>query len=375
MDPALRIIDANLNRCREGWRVMEDVARFALNHADLSEKVKTLRHDLAGATRLAGLDAALLASGRDAAADVGTAIKTPAELSRSSLRDAVIAAGNRAGEALRSIEEAVKVRSGPSHLFERLRYRHYDVERDLVLAMGSGRACRQWRVCVLITEALCTRLPWDEVARLARLGGADCLQLREKGLPDRELLRRAKVLVEIGHEYLPPHPRAEYDTQPTPPASVIINDRPDIALLAGADGVHLGVHDLPVREARRIVGERLWIGASTHTEFEAREAVSAGADYVGVGAMFETATKREQVSGPAFMRWMSSGEGFPGVPALAIGGITIANVAQVVQAGARGVAVSSVVCASDQPGAVVAELRSAIGAALPGGGTSGAARE
>lgn len=370
MDSVLRIIDAGLNRVREGWRVMEDAARFHLDSGDLCERLKSLRHDLARSAREAGLDEALLQSMRNTPGDVGTSITTAAEGRRAGLRDAVIAAGKRAGEALRSIEEAIKVRrsgptgptdapagaANPGAPFERLRYRHYDLERELVLAMGAARVPPQWRLCVLITESLC-RLSWQEVARLAKASGADCLQLREPGLPDAELLVRARELVEIGRTR---EPVSVFDTdpqaQPGTTAHVIINNRPDIALLAGADGVHLGQCDLPVREARRIVGERLWIGASTHDLTEARGARDAGADYCGVGAMFASSTKQREVSGHGYLQAYLAQPTLARIPHLAIGGITPENAGVLAAAGARGVAVSSAVCASDDPGGVCRAL-------------------
>lgn len=372
MDSILRILDANLNRVREGWRVMEDAARFHLNSGELSAKIKDLRHGLREAVKAAHLDEAMLQAGRDTAGDVGTGNKTATEFSRGSLRDMVVAAGKRVGEALRAIEESVKIRAfgprgeaampgaaamgpPPSERFEKLRYRHYDVEKAMVLAMGAAKACPQWRLCVIISEKLCRR-PWQEVARLAKAGGADCLQLREKEMRDAELLRRAREFVEIAHERTPvsvfdPDPEA----QPGEMAHAIINDRPDIALLCGADGVHVGRQDLPIRSVRQIVGERMWVGFSTHYLSEAAQARDEGADYCGVGAMFATSTKAEVVTGPAYLRTYLDAN--PHIPHLAIGGITPQNLPELIRAGARGIAVSSVVCGAEEPGMVCRELR------------------
>jgi len=141
--------------------------------------------------------------------------------------------------------------------------------------------------------------------------------------------------------------------------AVIVNDRLDVALAAGADGVHLGTDDLPVRAARRIAGSGLRIGASTHSLAEARAAVDAGADHCGVGAMYASGLKPGLApSGEAYLREFVAE--FPQIPHLAIGGIAPGRVTALVRAGCRGVAVSSAICGAGDPAAVaramVAEL-------------------
>jgi len=336
-----RIIDASANRAREALRVMEDAARFALDDAALSARLKQLRHDFAAAIG----DGARALAWRDTPGDVGTSITTQAEYRRESVRDVVVAAAKRLTEALRSIEEYSKAapwnpdRQGggapisPAAV-EQLRYRAYDVEQALVLAMGTGRA-RQWRLCVILTEALCAHHAWRDVARLAIEGGADCIQLREKHLDSGELLARARDLVALAR------PRA---------ASVIVNDRADIALLAGADGVHVGQSDLSVRDIRRLAGLDLLVGVSTTTIEQARQAMRDGADYCGIGPVFPTTTKDApggradgSVAGTTLVRaYTAHAPILP--PHLAIGGISPENVAEVAAAGARGLAVSAAAC-------------------------------
>jgi thiamine-phosphate pyrophosphorylase len=335
----LRIIDANANRAREGLRVMEDAARFALDDRSLSEQLKGLRHDLQSALRSCpGYPLGLLAA-RDVEGDVGTTTSTSQERSRADLRDVALAAAGRTSEALRSIEESFKVLGEGGADFESLRYRLYTLEQGLALAL-SARAAPQWRLCILITESLC-RLPWERIAEAALAGGADCLQLREKTLEDRELLARARRLRRLA--------------PPGGPVSVIINDRPDIALLAGADGVHLGQHDLSIEDVRRLAGDRLIIGGSSGDLDEARRV--AGADYLGVGPMFATTTKDKPVrGGVAYLREFLASEQFGRLPHLAIGGITPDNVGQLWAAGCRGVAVSAAVCSAPDPASVCRRL-------------------
>jgi thiamine-phosphate pyrophosphorylase len=351
MDARLRIIDANANRAREGLRVIEDIARFGLDDAVLSEDLKTLRHDLRDALDGLGIDKGSLLASRDVESDVGASIKTPSEMKRIGLRDVALAAASRLTEALRSIEESAKALRRDADPFERLRYRAYDLEKRLVLALGPG-GCPQWRVCVLITGSLCTPRPWDTVAAQAIEGGADCLQLREKELPARELLARAKRLVAIAREV------AGGGSDPRGRANVVINDRPDIAVLAGADGVHLGQSDLPVADVRSVAGFDLWVGVSTSNLDEARAAVRDGADLCGVGPMFPTNTKdKPRISGPKYLKDYLADPILAERPHLAIGGITPENIGQVRGAGARGVAVSSCVCNAEKPAEVCAALR------------------
>ena len=343
MPNVLRIIDANANRAREALRVMEEAARFILDDAALVDPIKQLRHDLAAALApVAGLEAS-----RDTPGDVGRTISTRSELSRGSVADVATAAGKRLSEALRAIEEYGKTlgesAAGLSGAIESLRYRGYDLEHRLNRALATGEA-RQWRLCVLISAALCPGGEWRRVVEAAVDAGADCIQLREKTTDGDEMLRRARELVALCR------PRG---------VSVIVNDRPDVALLAGADGVHLGQTDLPCAEARKLVGGQLLIGVSTSRLEEAKQALRDGADYCGVGPMFPTTTKRKDVIvGPDYLReYVAWGR----LPHLAIAGVTPANVGRLVGAGAEGAAVSSAVCAADDPGAVVRQLLHALG--------------
>jgi thiamine-phosphate pyrophosphorylase len=145
-------------------------------------------------------------------------------------------------------------------------------------------------------------------------------------------------------------------------AAVVVNDRADVALACGADGVHVGQGDLAPADVRRVAGDALLVGVSTHCVAEAECAVAAGADLCGVGAMFASRTKPDVApQGEAYLcAYLAR---FAHVPHLAIGGIEPANVAQLAAAGCRGVAVSSVVCGAEDPGAVAHALRTGLGAA------------
>ena len=333
MNPAvLRLIDANANRAREALRVLEDYTRFILNDSSFSAELKEIRHELSSILT-PHLPAAILQ--RDTPGDVGTAIKTPAELSRSDLAHVVTAAGKRLGEALRSLEEYLKVASpADSARIESLRYSFYSIEQTVARTLGRGIQFADVRLYVLITEKLCRR-PWLDAAKEAILGGADCLQLREKELDGGQLLDRARQFAALCRKHR---------------VISIINDRPDIAILADADGVHVGQEDLPADQVRNLVGLEKIVGVSTHCIEQAHKAVLDGADYIGVGPFFPSSTKpRDFVAGPEYARQVAAS--IP-IPAIAIAGITAENVDEVLETGVRAVAVSSaVICHDDVRGA------------------------
>ncbi|MHB1155666.1 MAG: thiamine phosphate synthase [Phycisphaerales bacterium] len=360
MPTPLRIIDANANRAREALRVLEDAARFLLDDPALSTQFKQLRHDLAAA--LAAFPD--LPLHRDTPHDVGTAITTPSESHRPNLASITTAAAKRLTEALRTLEEFAKLPPTPAHLqvygsarplqragsesisaqLESLRYRAYTLESQLHrrFALPDPRA---WKLCVLVTESLCTHHTWLDVAKAALDAGADCIQLREKSLDAADLLDRARQLVALA---------ADYQTRP----AIIVNDRLDIALASHAHGVHLGQSDLPLPDARNIAGHRLLIGVSTHNLTEAQRAHKQQADYVGVGAMFPTSTQNRKPAGPRYLRQFL--KQFPTLPHLTIGGITPDNIDPLVNAGTRAVAVSSCVCNAPRPDRVVRKLLHAL---------------
>ncbi len=182
------------------------------------------------------------------------------------------------------------------------------------------------RLYVLITESSC-KLPWLTAAEQAIAGGADCLQLREKNLDGGEFLRRARQFVQLCR-------RSNVIS--------IINDRPDIALLADADGVHVGQDDLPAAEVRKLIGVDKILGVSTHRIEQAKQAVLDGADYIGIGPVYRSPTKpRDFLPGLDYARQIVEAN-LP-IPAVAIAGITLENVDEVLATGIRAVAVTAAV--------------------------------
>jgi len=341
-----RVLDANANRAREALRVAEEAARFALQRPDLAEALKRLRHDLRAA--LDRFDSVALLTARDTAGDVGTGLATETEGRRAGTAEVARAAMKRLTEALRAIEEYGKtVDATAAAAVETVRYRAYDLEKRLAEAMRPAGRLAAGGLCVLLTESLCRR-PWEEVLAAVLAGGAAAVQIREKNEPDGALLARARRAAEACHHA---------------GALSIVNDRPDLAVLAAADGVHVGAGDLPVGAARRIVGPDRIVGASTHSPEQALAAAEAGADYIGCGPMFQSTTKpQEVIPGPALCREVT---GRVGLPVMAIGGITAENADQVLAAGAQWLAVSAAVCAAEDPEAATRRLAEIIAAHEP----------
>lgn len=325
-----RILDASANRAREALRVLEDYSRFFLSDAFLSRELKTLRHELA--TALDGLNPALLWNARETQQDVGTSISTERELERSSLAEVATANAKRLQEALRSLEEFGKLIDGPFAVaVESLRYRSYTVEKALLEAARAREQLVGVQLCVLVTDALCrASLPGTVAEALA--GGAQMIQLREKQLDDRTLLRLAQEIRRLTRKAN---------------ALFIVNDRADIARSSEADGVHLGQDDLPVYAARRILGPDALIGVSTHNLEQVRQAVRDGASYIGVGPTFPSSTKEfAELPGLEFVQQAVQETS---LPAFAIGGINVENLQEVIATGVRRVAVSGAICRAEDP--------------------------
>lgn len=340
MNPTtLRILDANLNRAREALRVIEDYARFSIDNKQLSGELKTLRHRLSAATSSLGADAILY---RDTPNDVGTSNKTSQELYRADVCDVVTAAGKRFTEAVRTLEEFSKtLQSGLSAQLESIRYAFYDIEKRVAITLRPASPFAHVRLYVLITESACKR-PWIEVATEAIAGGADCLQLREKELDSREFLERAKRFVSLCRRNS---------------VISILNDRAEIAVLSGADGVHVGQDDLPATEVRKLVGRDKLIGVSTHKIEQANRAMLDGSDYIGVGPVFRSTTKpRDFLPGLDYARQVATELGEK-IPAVAIAGITEANVDEVMSTGIRAIAVTAAVTGCDDVKGAAARLK------------------
>ena len=209
------------------------------------------------------------------------------------------------------------------------------------MADMNWRRRADYRVYLVTDRGLCLGRPLEDVARAAVRGGATLVQLREKNADSREFLELARLLVRELHPLGVP---------------VLINDRADIALAAGAAGVHVGQSDLPPADARALLGPDAIVGLSVENRAELEAAQTEDVDYLGVSPVFATPTKTDTappwgLDGLAWARTRSR------LPLVAIGGIHADNAAAVVRAGAHGLAVVSELCSAPAPAAAARRLR------------------
>lgn len=188
----------------------------------------------------------------------------------------------------------------------------------------------------------------DVVAAAAR-GGATIVQLRDKDGGGRAMVEAARALVALLRPLGIP---------------LVVNDRVDVAVAAGADGAHVGQSDLPAADARALLGPAAIVGVSATTAAEARAVDAAVADYVGAGPVFATGSKAD-ADPPTGLDGLAAIRAATPLPVVAIGGITIANAPSVIAAGADGVSVISAICGADDPEAAARALAAAVRSGRP----------
>jgi thiamine-phosphate pyrophosphorylase len=355
-----RLLDANLDRAREGLRVLEDWSRFALERTDLVTTCKDLRQ------RLGRLHHARYKLERDTAGDGGAGLGHPAQLQRQAPAQVLAANAGRVQEALRVLEEFGRLED-PELAGEAaaIRYRLYDLEVELLRATaGSGtapeagaaaqaeqaaagtlrdrlQACRLY----LITRPL---PDLERVVEASLQAGVRLVQYRAKEADDRSRLAEAQALRALCRRH---------------GALFLVNDRIDLALAVDADGVHLGQDDLPPELARRLLGPEKLIGRSTHALEQLQQAERDGCDYVGVGPVNATPTKPGRT--PVGLDYVRQAAAEARIPWFAIGGIESSSLGPVLEAGASRVAVVRAITDASDPAAATAELLAALGTAWP----------
>ncbi len=336
----LRVMDANVDRCQEGLRVLEDVARFVLNDGELTARLRDLRHGVAHAVQ--ALDMEMLAA-RRAQVDVGAG-PGGIEEGRQDLQQLVRANAKRVEEALRVLEEFVRLQELSESVdvapFKSARFAAYEVEQLLVSAVTrAGTAQRIRGLYVILDPAATVGRSELEAAEEALKGGASVIQFRDKVREKGIQLPVLTSLGELCHRF---------------GALLIVNKDPDMALAVAAGGLHVGQKDLPLPIARRLLMPGQIIGVSCATVGEAQEADALAADYIAVGSMFPTSSKLD--TRPAGLETLRQVRAVTARPLVAIGGITVDNVDQVMAAGADAVAVISAVAGAAQPEAAARAL-------------------
>lgn len=348
---AYRIIDANFNRSREAIRVIEEFCRFALNSGPLTERARQIRHELSSA--VGRLNAGRLISSRDTLGDVGVGKTVDGQLVRGELRDCFTAGCKRLTEALRVLAEMTQTQDrSVAETIENLRYTAYTLEKDITLFSDAFEKFKGVRLYVIITN----NLPAEIISLTCKCaaGGADCIQLRAKAVEDDKLFAVAVEFVRICKD-----------------AGVlgIINDRVDMAVAAGADGVHLGQNDLPIEQARKLQLAPLIIGKSTHSPRQLRAACEERPTYAALGPVFATETKpTAEAVGLDYVRQATGILADTGICNVAIGGITLDNVEDILKAGAKAIAVCAAVTKAGDPVAACGAMKEKIMAFKHGDG-------
>ncbi|MEM8780935.1 MAG: thiamine phosphate synthase, partial [Cyanobacteria bacterium P01_G01_bin.49] len=324
-----RILDANLDRTREGLRIIEEWCRLGLENSNLAENCKQMRQEIA---RWHSSD---LRMARDTPNDPGISLSHPQEEKRSSIDQLLQANLCRVQEGLRVLEEYGKLydpKMGAS--FKKIRYQVYTLESHL---LQSYRYQKLKNASLYLVTS-----PQENLLKIvekALQGGLKLVQYREKNADDIIRLETARELCKICHQY---------------DALFIINDRADLALAVNADGVHLGQQDIPIRLARQILGPNRIIGRSTTNQQEMTKAIAEGADYIGVGPVYATPTKIGKK--PAGLDYVNYASKNSSVPWFAIGGIDPININEVIAAGGKKFAVVRAIMQAEEPEKITQEL-------------------
>jgi thiamine-phosphate pyrophosphorylase len=324
-----RILDANANRCAEGLRVIEEIARFAVEDESTLTRIKEIRHAVRDGMNAFASRAYRF---RDSLEDVGRTVTTESERLRGSLESVARANFARAEEALRVIEEFGKLlNTQAAERFKALRFELYTCERFFF--EGENPRVKfppsPFLYAILDRALIPARDVAGAVASLVE-GGVDLIQYRAKGVSLNE--QRADLCVVVaaaGERSIP----------------VIVNDDPGLAVETGAHGVHLGVHDVSPAEARRMLGPDRIIGVSVHSLDELERVPLDVVDYVAVGAIFPSPTKPDApVVGLEFLETVRRAVERPLV---AIGGINEHTVEPVLDLRVDGVALVSALLIGD----------------------------
>ncbi len=325
-----RIIDANINRASEGLRILEDIARFVIEDFNISKELRDLRH----CVRKTFKSSEMLTS-RDSENDLGLTVSQNTNVdNKEDLSDLLEANFKRLQEALRSIEESLKVLGyyNESKIYETIRFKSYSLEKKILIR----RALPDTDIYGILGEDFSKGRNNVDIVRDMIGAGIRIIQYREKNKSKLHKYQECKTIRAL-----------------TKNAGVtfIVNDDVDIALSIKADGLHIGQDDLPIEEVKKIAGDML-IGLSTHNENQAKEAIVKGADYIGVGPIYKTNTKKnlEESQGLKYLEWVS--KNIP-IPYVAIGGIKESNILEVKEHGGKCFAmISEIVGSEDMKGKV-----------------------
>ena len=328
-----QLIDANLDRAREGLRVMEDWCRFGLKRNDFSVQIKDWRQQLGAHHHNIYRKARLTSE------DPAMGVSHPLQKNRSTPEDIFIANSSRVQEALRVLEEFTRITDPKlSEIATRIRYETYEIEIK-VLNAKEGIGNRQILKSCSLYLITANRKDLADIVLQALEAGVKIVQYREKFLNDNEKVNQAKELASLCKKYN---------------SLFIVNDRIDIALAVKADGIHLGQEDFSTKIARELLGPEKIIGRSTHCIEDLENAEKEGCDYIGIGPIFPSETKKKLT--PIGIDYLRKGSEMTLLPAFAIGGINSSNIHKLNQINNLRIAVSDAIINSNNPFAKTEEL-------------------
>ena len=328
-----QLIDANLDRAREGLRVIEDWCRFGLKRRDLVLKLKDWRQ------KLGLLHLEIYKKARSTHTDHGIGLKHHAQELRNRPKEIVQANCARAQEALRVIEEFART-SDPklASTCSEIRYCIYTIEIDIIRATNQQKRLQKLnscRLCLITT-------PKEDLTNIVTeslKAGVTMVQYRSKDESDLEKLTQARNLATICNHYK---------------ALFIINDRIDIALAVNADGVHLGQNDLSTEVARKLMGEECLIGKSAHSIEDIKNAKLEGCDYLGIGPINKSPTKPHLE--PKGFEYIDEALKTTDLPCFAIGGIDKLDINKLRSKGVSRIAVVGAIMNAKDSGKASQEL-------------------
>ncbi len=325
----LRILDANLDRAREGLRVIEEWCRFGLERSDLTATCKDLRQQL-GQLHTADIRAA-----RDTPGDPGIHLTHAQESQREDIAQVLLANCARVQESLRVLEEYGKVnRPDLATAAKHIRYQVYTIESAM-----NPKPKLEDRLSARLYLVTSPEPNLIHIVEAALNGGLRLVQYRDKNADNATRYDNATKLKFLCHQY---------------GAMFIINDHIDLALAVNADGVHLGQQDYPIAVARRLLGPEKIVGRSTTNPAELQQAIAEKADYIGVGPVYATPTKPgKSASGAEYIAYAAA---HAPMPWYAIGGVDATNLQDVIAAGAGRAAVVRAIMQAADPKAMTQQL-------------------
>ncbi len=321
-----QIIDANLDRAREGLRVIEDWARFGLGKEKYVERIKNFRQIL-GKNHLE-----VYKQSRNYIEDKCKGLTHQEQIKRKTPEQIISSNSGRVQEALRVIEEFSRLHNDElSKIASEIRYEIYTIEIDLLSLSKRDKTAKILKEndLYLITDQKENLL---EIVEEILIAGVRIIQHRFKMGTDKDHLEEAIRIKNLCKKYN---------------SLFIVNDRLDIALASNADGIHLGQDDLDLKTARKLLGYSKIIGISANNEIDISNALNDGCDYIGIGPVFETETKKNKK--PIGIEKIKSLTKDLNIPWFAIGGINTQNISSLKSNGFKKVALVSQLMNSEDP--------------------------